>query len=117
MKIILDTNFLIDCQRFNIDVLSELAGNELFILRSEMFELRQVAERGSKESRMAKSAIEFAKCLKVLEPARSKVDDSLVGYAKEGYAIATQDRELKKRLKTEGARIVYIRQRKYVIME
>ena len=42
-------------------------------------------------------------------------DDALVELAKKGYVIATLDAELKKRLKKEGAKILTLRQKKYVV--
>jgi rRNA-processing protein FCF1 len=112
MKIILDTNFLMDVLRFKIDIRCELAGNELFMLKSEIFELRQIKERGSKDSKLAGVALEFSKSVKMLEPIQAKVDDSLVSYSKVGYAIATHDRKLKEKLK--GSRIIYVRQKRYL---
>jgi rRNA-processing protein FCF1 len=112
MKVILDTNFLIDSFRFKVDLKKELAGSEVFMLKSQLFELRQIEERGTSDSKLAKMALMFAKNVRMLEPIQAKVDDSLVSYSKEGYAIATHDRKLKEKLK--GAKIVYIRQKRYL---
>jgi len=118
MKIILDTNFLIDCLRFNIDIKAELAGNELFVSKSILFEIEKITERGNKESSLAKKALDFIKesNINILE-SENNVDESLITYSRQGYVIATHDRELKARLKKAGAKIIYIRQKRYLVTE
>jgi rRNA-processing protein FCF1 len=118
MKIILDTNFLIDSIRFKIDLKSELAGNELFVLDSVIFEIGKIAKRGTKESALAKLALEFIakNNIKILETDKKDADESLIEYSKD-YAIATHDRALKNKLKKVGAKIIYIRQKKYIVTE
>jgi rRNA-processing protein FCF1 len=118
MKIILDTNFLIDCIRFKIDIKSELTGNELFVLDSVIFEIGKIAKRGTKESALAKLALEFIakNNIKILETDKKDADESLIEYSKD-YAIATHDRVLKNKLKKVGAKIIYIRQKKYIVTE
>ena len=44
MKVILDTNFLIDSIRFKIDIKSELKGNELFVIESIISEVEKIAK-------------------------------------------------------------------------
>jgi len=119
MKIILDTNFLIDCIRFKIDLKKELAGNELFVLDAISFEIEKIIERGSKESALAKLALEFINKnnFKKLKSNERDVDESLISYSKEGYAIATHDKVLKDKLKKAGARIIYIRQKRYLVVD
>ena len=118
MKIILDTNFLIDCIRFKIDIKSELAGNDLFVLDSVIFEIGKIAKRGTKESSLAKLALEFIakNNLKLLETGKKDVDESLLAYSK-NYTIATHDRVLKNKLKKLGAKLIYVRQKKYLVVD
>jgi rRNA-processing protein FCF1 len=115
MRVILDTNFLIDLLRFRIDV-SELSGKELFVLKQSFDELGKVLERGGEDGKLAKTALAFAaaKGLKILEPKDKSADSSLLAYAKEGYAVATQDRELKAKIRKDGGKVVLIRQKKYI---
>jgi rRNA-processing protein FCF1 len=119
MKIILDTNFLIDCLRFNLDIKSELAGNEIFILDDVIFEIEKIAKRKTKEYVLAKLALEFvAKSnIKILKADEKDVDKSLISYSKQGYAIATHDIKLKNKLKRLNSKIMFIRQKKYVVIE
>jgi rRNA-processing protein FCF1 len=119
MKIILDTNFLIDCVRFNINFKTELAGNELFVVEPSLIELNKIVKRGTKESRLAKIALEIVYkdvSIRVIKT-EDYVDESLLSYSKKGYAIATHDRILKKKLKELRAKIIYTRQKKYLVVE
>lgn len=117
MKIILDTNFLIDCIRFKIDIKSELRGNELFIVESIIPEIEKISKRKTKESPLAKITLEIISNFKILESREKETDDSLIEYSKEGYAVATQDKVLKNKIKKIGGKVTYIRQKKYVIFE
>jgi rRNA-processing protein FCF1 len=118
MKILLDTNFLVDVIRFKTG-LSELKGDELFVLDSVLEELEKISKRKNKDAVSARLALELieGKGLKILKSKERQADLSLLEHAKKGYAIATQDLKLKRKLKRIGARIIYIRQRKYVVKE
>jgi len=118
MKILLDTNFLVDVIRFKID-LSELKGDELFLDEAVVKELKRISRRNDKDSVSAKLSLVMlqTKGLKILKSKEKEADLSLLEHAKAGYAVATQDLELKKKLKKIGAKIIYIRQRKYVVKE
>jgi rRNA-processing protein FCF1 len=118
MKILLDTNFLVDIVRFKIDF-SELKGNELFVLDSVVEELEKIAEGKGKDSVSARIALELikGKGLKILKSKERQADLSLLEHAKKGYVIATQDARLKRKLKEVGTKIACIRQKKYVIIE
>ncbi len=119
MRIILDTNFLIDCIRFKIDLKSEFIGNELFILNSIIFEIEKITKRKTKESALAKLALHYIKRkhLKILKPKEKNTDLSLLNYSKRGYIIATHDRVLKNKIKKAGGKVIFIRQKKYVVFE
>jgi rRNA-processing protein FCF1 len=119
MKVILDTNFLIDCIRFRIDVKDELSGNEIYVLDSVMFEIDKIAQKETQEASLARMASEFIEKneIMVLESKTKNADKALVAYAREGYAIATQDKGLKDKVKRGGGRVFYIRQQSYVVFE
>ena len=118
MKIILNTNFLIDCIRFKIDLKAETMGNELFVLKPTLYEIERIIERGTNESTLAKIALELIKKskIKIIE-SEKEVDESLLSFSKKGYAIATHDRALKSKLKEIGAKLIYVRQKKYLMID
>jgi rRNA-processing protein FCF1 len=105
--------------RFKINVKSELAGNEIFVLDDIISEIGIIAKRKTKEANLAKLALEFVakNNVKLLESNERNVDTSLVSYSKQDYVIATHDRALKNKLKKINAKIMFIRQRKYLVIE
>jgi len=113
MKIILDTNFLVDAVRYKVDIFDQLKGNELYVLDSIIFELEKITERKTKESRLAKIVLEMIKGkVKIIKTNRKTADPFLIEYSNKGYRIATHDRKLKKKIKN----VIYIRQKKYVLI-
>lgn len=119
-KIILDTNFLLAIGQFHVDIFSELERicdfpYEVYILDKTIEELKRIIRTGRKGKFAAKLALEFIKGrVKLLEGRGNFVDNILVDLADKDTIIATQDRELKKRIKT---RIITIKQKKYLAFE
>lgn len=112
LTIILDTNFLLYAARYKIDVEAELTRilNEPFmiaVLDKTFDELH-----GKKDEKLA---IELAKKFAVLHAGSGSVDDMLA--EEENAIIATQDKELKARLKQKGLKILVIRQKNHLMLE
>jgi rRNA-processing protein FCF1 len=118
MKVILDTNFLIDCMRFKVDLKAELVGNELLVLDSVIFEIGKIIKRGTKESSLARLALEFVtkNNIRIIETGEKNADKPLFLYSKD-CAIATNDRALRNKLKKAGSKVIYLRQKKYLVVE
>ncbi len=115
MKIMLDTNIFIYAVKSKIDIFSQLKGNELFTTTAVIEELEKLAKNKSKEALCAKTGLLLIKrkSLKVLYT-KENADKSLLDYGKKGYAIATHDKVLTKKLKKLGCKTIYIRQKKYL---
>lgn len=91
-----------------------MRGNEFFVLSSVLTELKKISAGKSKRAEFAKIALQIAKSFKTIKTAKSRsVDSLLLDYGKKGFVIATQDKELQKKLKTAGGRYIYLRQKKY----
>lgn len=112
MKIILDTNILVYAVRFKIDLFEQLRGNKLFTLNIVKDELKKLSSRKGKTAMSAKIALMLTKDLKILLT-KGKADTALLKYAKKGYVIATQDRELINKLRKAKCKVIFIRQKKY----
>lgn len=101
MKIVLDTNFLISALKFKIDFLSELEGNQLYIVDKTKNELEKLIKGGkAQDKQRAKiilALIKKKKFKKISSKINETVDDKLASL--KDYIIATQDKELKKRIK------------------
>jgi rRNA-processing protein FCF1 len=119
MKILLDTNFLMGVAQFKIDIFRELKGHELSTLNGVIRELRKHAEGEGKRAQAAEFALKLVKSkgLKVLYSKEKDTDKAIAGYARKGYAVATQDRLLRTKSKKVGATVIYIRQKRYLVVE
>ena len=118
MKIVMDTSFLVTSMKFKVDFFTELMEHELFVIDKVLEELQKIAESKGKDGIAARVALEFIKKrgIDVLE-ADAETDDALILYGKRGYAVATQDIKLKRRLKNEKIKLIYVKQKKYVKIE
>ena len=119
MRIILDTNFLIETIKYKIDSLMELRricdfNFELCILDKTLDELEKI---NKVESRIALSFIHILKIINTKESKNKDVDDILVELSSKDTIIATQDKELKRRLRKKHIPLIIIRQKKYYKFE
>ncbi|MCW4036279.1 MAG: hypothetical protein NWE75_03720 [Candidatus Bathyarchaeota archaeon] len=126
-SVILDSNFLFIPLRFGVDIFEELQRllgsplryvvpepiiNELKALRSE------ARPSLRKEIDFALDLIDRCEIVEVsLEPDET-VDDFVLRMALEtGHPVATNDAELRRRLKEAGIPVIYLRQRAYLDMD
>lgn len=126
-KILLDTNFLLIPGQFKVDIFSELDricdfSFEIAVLDRTIEELKSIYEKQKgKDKRAAKLALGLldAKKLAIIktDDKEKSTDGAILDIAKaKGFIVATQDMELKKRLKESGVRCVYLRQKSYLAM-
>lgn len=122
-KVILDTNFLLIPFQFRVDIFSEIRrvcdfNYSLCILDKTEDELNRIAEREKGKARerakLALKLIRIKKIKKIKTEEEGSVDDLLL---KQDAVIATQDRELVKRLKGRRLRVIQLRQKKYLIIK
>ena len=111
-RIILDTDFLLDCVKWKIDLFSEFEKAcdfqyELCVLDKTLEELE-----GKEGSKLAK---EYTKKMITIKTSMDKPVDALILGMEPCYA-ATQDKELKEKLKKAGFSIITIRQKKYLMI-
>ena len=103
-SIILDTNFIIEVLKNKIDLKGELSKIcnfpfKIFVLDRIKNELDNIIEKqGGKNKELAKLALSYIKNLDIIETKRDNVDEILIEMSKESI-IATQDKQLKSRLK------------------
>ena len=113
MKILLDTNFIITCLKFKIDLFSEINRNchfkyDIFILDESIEELKKL------KSKLSLGLIEKFK-IKIIATNENLDTDSLIlKTSDKDTIVATQDKELKRRLKVKGIKVLVIRQKKYL---
>lgn len=122
-KIIIDTNFLLIPFNFKVDIFSEIDricdfSYEVCILKGTLYELNNIInnQRG-KDKVAARMAIDLIKQkdLKMLDNSENEyLDDSILKLANKDTIVATQDKELKKRLKKKGIQVIILRNKKYL---
>ena len=118
VKVILDSNFLMVPFQFNLDVFQEIE----FLLQKQVdfivpsgvkSELTRLSARGGEGAAEASLALQLASRCRVVEvalEANETVDDAIVKAAQKlGAVVATNDIELKKRLKLLKVPVVYLR--------
>lgn len=112
IKIIFDTNFLFIPIREKVDIIfdikHELPGvKEFFIIKESIEELKKLQKKGIKDANLAVENI-LKQEIKILDIDGPKdVDDKIIFAALEQNAfIATIDRELIKKAKSKGLKII-----------
>ena len=133
-KILLDTNFLLIPAAFNVDIFSEFnrlfPKNTLFILDKSIGELKNIEfNQQGKHKQQAKIGLQMVKKYDISTIKTEKhintskststipVDDLIVNFALTGgYMVATQDKEIKVKLKKHNNKNITLRQKKYLII-
>jgi hypothetical protein len=127
VKVIFDSSFLFTSSQFKIDLFEELTKVlnrhfEPIILSSTYQELHRLAESESpKLQRQAAFALKLAKkCrqIKVEKDIGESYDDVIVRVAsKLGYCVATNDRALRKKLRSQNVPVIYLRQKSHLTVD
>ena len=107
IKVVLDTNALMMPFQFKVNLEGELVRHlgavEVYVPSGCIEELKRL------DDRKAKGALQLAKRYKVL-PSQGKGDEAVLNMATELHAVlVTNDAELRKRAKSKGLRVAYLR--------
>jgi len=125
IQVILDTNFLLIPAQFSVDIFSEIdrimnQKYELCVLEKSLDELKRVAEtaESGKDKRAAMLGIAFvaAKKIKPLKAGDKYVDEAILELVERGkHIVATQDMELKRKLKEKGISVITMRKQDHLM--
>ena len=121
--IVLDTNFMISCLGFKIDIMGELTricdfSYKTAVLRATLSELEKLIKEGEYfERKQATLALRFIQSRMDILPQEGYADEILAALDPEKYIIATQDADLVKKLRLKGFKLVRIRQKKHLIIQ
>lgn len=122
-KIILDTNFLVDCLMWKVDFFRELdriipCAYKLFAVDKTLDELDTIITEGKQDvkigARLAKQVILKNRISLITTDKKGYTDMLILKNAGREDIVATQDQELKRKLKAKGIHVVIIRQKKYL---
>lgn len=127
MKVILDSNFLFIPSQFQVDIFDELERllEQRFdpvVLSTTNAELLKKAKRGSPEIRkkasLALKLVEKCHLVGVEQSFGETADDVIVRLAAEWRCpVATNDRILRRRLRSINLPVIYLRQKSHLEME
>ncbi|NQV08509.1 hypothetical protein HQ529_01505 [Candidatus Woesearchaeota archaeon] len=119
-KIILDTSLLMAVGQFKVDIFSEIKRicdfqYKLVILDRQFDELDRLLGNG-KDGAAAKLALILikAKGVEVIKAEQGHVDDLILNAAEKDDVVATVDKNLKKRAVSQGKKVIFLRQKKYL---
>ncbi|MFB6209385.1 MAG: PIN domain-containing protein [Candidatus Nanohaloarchaea archaeon] len=110
-KILLDTNFLVAPFQFSFDLFEELERlypyHDLYTLDEAVQEARSI--ESGKYSELVKQLVE-KKDIEVMETEEEGEVDNLLVEISDDYVIATNDKELKKRILERSRPVIIVRQ-------
>ena len=127
LRVVLDANFLFVPSQFRVDVFEELENLlnqrfELIVLSSTRRELWGLAKAASikerKQALLALKLVERCRVVPIEKGLGESYDDVIVRVAAEWKApVATTDRELRRRLRSLGLPVIFLRQKRRLILE
>ena len=127
--VVIDTNFLLVPAQFAVDIFTEaervLERNlDFVLLSSTLDELEQKLQAATNktEIRHFKIAKELAKRCRIVESdeesMKTPVDDQVLAYAQSVKGVlATNDKELRVRARSNGVPVLILRGMKYLVLE
>ena len=118
--IVIDTNFLLIPAQFKVDIFSEIDrichfGYSLCVLDKSINELEGISGKDKPAAKLALSLIK-AKKLKIIKTNEKKSVDDLI-LDMNNVIVATLDKELIRKLKEKGTKIIRLRQKKYLVID
>ena len=120
-KVVLDTNMLLVPFQFGVDIFDEieriLPGAEVYVPENVLRELEKLGGEGIKMKKfvgLAKKLIEMKGVVILPTPPEEAVDTTLARLAREGFIVATNDRELKRKVWSVGGKVLALRERSHL---
>jgi rRNA-processing protein FCF1 len=121
VKILLDTNFLLTMVRHKIHGFEDIRGKvpaKFFVLTRVLWEMDVKSKDDKKirnETRIVKQILKNNEVIEI-NSKMENVDTELMEMSKE-YVIATNDKELRERIKSFGGQSIYIRSLSFIELE
>ncbi len=127
-RIILDTNFLLIPGQFNVDIFAEMTRVcnfkcEFMVVPETVLELEGIVRSqnaSASDKRAAKLAIQLIEKYVVKVTPNRKVfkraDEAILAVADKNTIVATQDRDLREKLKANKTSLIILRQKKYLML-
>ena len=117
MKLLLDTNFIVDLCKFRIDLsevydlISESA--ELYIFNKTLDELKVLSMK-AKHGKYAKLALHLIDSTKIHVLKTDRDVDNSILTLDNTFIVATNDKKLRQKLRQKEMKTIYLRSRKHL---
>jgi len=119
-KVALDTNMLLAIKKLKIDIFEEIKesiGKAEFLIPVQVIkEMQKLSEKNKNLEKASNIALQLIKKNKAkeIQSKEKDADKALIELAKKGIIIATNDKELKKKVLKVKGKILNIRKRKKI---
>jgi rRNA-processing protein FCF1 len=124
LMILLDTNFILDLLKFKIHLEDELNkllefNYEVAIIDNVEEELKKLSDGGNRFAKLALKLLELGKIKKIKVNNKSDTDNIMLNMCKENedIIIATNDVNLRKKIKEVSRKTIYIRSKKHLAID
>jgi rRNA-processing protein FCF1 len=120
VRIVIDSSMFFSITELKIDFFEEskkLFGNVSFYqTKAVQEELKRLAEKSVKARNMVRIAEKLKKLYntKTLNTKSKNADESLIEAAVKGFIIATNDKQLRKKIKELNGKVLFVRQKKFL---
>jgi rRNA-processing protein FCF1 len=116
----LDTNMLLAVSQLKLDIFEMVREKfdrvDFMIPKQVIQELDKLVQDGNSDAKIAKKWLK-TKSFSQPEGTQGKyADDVLLGLAKQGFWVATNDQDLRKGIKRVGGKSIYIRKKKVIAL-
>jgi rRNA-processing protein FCF1 len=115
---------LLAIPQFRVDVFNgvreKLGGNALFFVpESVMGELRSIWKGSGRDKRIVELVLKVMEKegVREMKTVAGNADEALIELSKKGFFVASNDRELRKKIKMLGGKNIYLRQKKLIEIE
>ncbi len=123
LRVILDTNFLMMPGVFRIDIFDELnrlleGDFETCLPDAVLKELEAISQgRNLKGRKAALVGLSIVKGLESTPTSEKSADESILSLVDKDTVVCTNDRELRRKVKEKGGRVIFLRQKKILELE
>ncbi len=117
-KVVIDTNMLLSVKKFKIDIFEEvkkMIGDTKFVITDKIEKEMSFLEQKGKNFSFEKKLIEKNN-VKTEKTDAKTTDESLEELAEKNYFVATNDKELIKKIKKKGGKVIFIRKKSFLKM-
>ena len=119
--IIFDTNFLFVTFEFRVDIISEIrrvisSKYSLYIYEGTIKELAAIQEKKDKNKRFLPLISKMLKLygFKIIKSQKDYIDAQIIENMDKRIIVATNDKNLRHKIKRLGSRVLYLRQKNYL---